>query len=220
MSNSFWTMDYSLPGSAVHGIIQARILEWVAISSSRGSSRPRDWTHVSCISCISGRFFIHWAIWEDQEPHNPMCIRRNEKALQKAKLYVSKLNYEKIKGVTQEGKENLVLFQGWLVEGFRNSDSSSPEGQSIHSCWNNILSASPSLILGQSYNQTHKLPCPQLLEVAFGVFNNWDQAEKEERIQVKTGRPGLVQPQDNPRGPRSFNHLPGGKTSKAECFKC
>ena len=104
--------------------------------------------------------------------HNPMCIRRNEKVLQKARLYVSKLNYEKIKGVTQEGKENLVLFQGWLVEGFRNSDSSSPEGQSIHSCWNNILSASPSLILGQSYNQTHKLPCPQLLEVAFGVFNN------------------------------------------------
>ena len=96
-------------------------------------------------------------MWEDQEPHNPMCIRRNEKVHQKARIYVSKLNYEKIKGVTQEEKENLVLFQGWLVEGFRNSDSSSPEGQSIHSCWDNILSASPSLILGQSYNQTHKL---------------------------------------------------------------
>ena len=42
-------MDYSPPGSSVHGILQARILEWVAISSSRGSSRPRDWTHISCI---------------------------------------------------------------------------------------------------------------------------------------------------------------------------
>ena len=43
------TMVYSSPGSSVHGISQARILEWVAISFSRGSSWPRDWTHVSFI---------------------------------------------------------------------------------------------------------------------------------------------------------------------------
>ena len=47
-------MDYSLPGSSVHGILQARILEWVAILFSRGSSRPRYKTQVSH---ISGRFF-------------------------------------------------------------------------------------------------------------------------------------------------------------------
>ena len=47
-------MDCSPPGSFVHQISQARILEWVAISSSRGSSRPRDWT---CISCMVGGFF-------------------------------------------------------------------------------------------------------------------------------------------------------------------
>ena len=47
-------MDCSLPGSSVHGILQARILEWVAISSSRGSSWPREWTRVSC---SAGRFF-------------------------------------------------------------------------------------------------------------------------------------------------------------------
>ena len=47
-------MDCSLPGSSVHGIIQARILEWGAISSSRGSSWPMDSTHVSC---LAGRFF-------------------------------------------------------------------------------------------------------------------------------------------------------------------
>ena len=47
-------MDYSPPGSFVHGISQARILEWVDVSSSRGSSQPRDWTHVSC---IAGTFF-------------------------------------------------------------------------------------------------------------------------------------------------------------------
>ena len=46
--------DCSLPGSSVHGISQARILEWVAIPSSRGSSQLRDWTWVSC---IADRFF-------------------------------------------------------------------------------------------------------------------------------------------------------------------
>ena len=43
-------MDYSLTGSSVHGILQARILEWVAMPSSRGSSQPRDQISVSCVS--------------------------------------------------------------------------------------------------------------------------------------------------------------------------
>ena len=43
-------MDYSPPGSSVHGIFQARILEWVAVSFSRGSSPPRDQIHISCIA--------------------------------------------------------------------------------------------------------------------------------------------------------------------------
>ena len=54
-------MDCSLPGSSVHGIFQARVLEWIAISFSRGSSRPRDWTRVSC---IVGRHFTIWATRE------------------------------------------------------------------------------------------------------------------------------------------------------------
>ena len=58
MSNSFaipWAVP---PGSSVHGIFQARILAWAAISYSRGSSHPRDGTQVSCrVSCIAGRFF-------------------------------------------------------------------------------------------------------------------------------------------------------------------
>ena len=49
-------MDCSLPGSSVHGILQARILEWIAISFSRGSSWPRDQTRVSC---ITGSFFTN-----------------------------------------------------------------------------------------------------------------------------------------------------------------
>ena len=50
-------MDCGPPGSPVHGILQARILEWVAISSSRGSSRPRDWARVSHVSFTAGKFF-------------------------------------------------------------------------------------------------------------------------------------------------------------------
>ena len=57
-------MDSSPPGSPVHRIFQARILEWVAISSSRGTSRPRDQTWVSCVSCIVKWILYHWAIWE------------------------------------------------------------------------------------------------------------------------------------------------------------
>ena len=55
-------MDCSLPGSSVHGIFQARVLEWVAISFSRESSQPRDRTRVSH---IAGRCFIVWATRED-----------------------------------------------------------------------------------------------------------------------------------------------------------
>ena len=52
-------MDRSLPGSSVHRIPQARILEWVAMPSSRGSSQPRDPTHVSYISCMGRRVLYH-----------------------------------------------------------------------------------------------------------------------------------------------------------------
>ena len=53
--------DCSPPGSSVHGILQARILEWVAIAFSRGSSWPRDRSQVSH---IAGRFFTMWATRE------------------------------------------------------------------------------------------------------------------------------------------------------------
>ena len=52
-----------LPGSSVHGILQARILEWCAIPLLRAFSQPRDWTP---FSCIAGRFFTHWATREAQ----------------------------------------------------------------------------------------------------------------------------------------------------------
>ena len=51
-------MDCSLLGSSNRGILQARILEWVAVPSCRGSSRPRCRTYISHVSCI-GRQFLH-----------------------------------------------------------------------------------------------------------------------------------------------------------------
>ena len=57
-------MDCSSTGSSVHGILQARILEWVAMPSSRGSSQRRDQTQVSWISCNSCRFFTTSPTWE------------------------------------------------------------------------------------------------------------------------------------------------------------
>ena len=65
-------MDCSPPGSSVHGISQMRILEWVAISFSRGSFWPRNWTQVSC---IAGRFFTYRAMREDAESGIAMLIK-------------------------------------------------------------------------------------------------------------------------------------------------
>ena len=67
-------MDRSPPGPSVHGIFQARILEWVAISYSKGSSQPRDWTHVSCVSCIGSTIFTAYATWEA-----PLEVKLNHK---------------------------------------------------------------------------------------------------------------------------------------------
>ena len=63
-------MDYSLPGSSVQGILQARILDWVAISSSRGSSQPRDRT---CVSCVGRWIFLplsHLGVFKIQVVQN------------------------------------------------------------------------------------------------------------------------------------------------------
>ena len=64
-------MDGNLPGSSVHGISQARILEWVAISYSRGSSWPRDLTWVSCVSCI-GRGVLYLPLHHLGSPYHEL----------------------------------------------------------------------------------------------------------------------------------------------------
>ena len=64
-------MDCRLPGSSVHGIFQERILEWVAISYSRGSSQPRNWTRISTI----GRWILYqYATWDSLWKQNQDTI--------------------------------------------------------------------------------------------------------------------------------------------------
>ena len=55
-------MDHNLPGSSVHGILQTRVLEWVVMPSSRGSSRSRDRTCISYVSCIGRPVLCPWEV--------------------------------------------------------------------------------------------------------------------------------------------------------------
>ena len=57
-------VDRSPPGSSVHGILQARILEWVVMPSSGGSSWLRDQTHIPYVSCVGRWILYHWATWK------------------------------------------------------------------------------------------------------------------------------------------------------------
>ena len=78
-------MDGSPSGFSIHGILQAQMLEWVAISSSRGFSWPRDQTHISCISCIAGRFFTTEPVGKPQikthQIKKKIIIKKNVKYL-------------------------------------------------------------------------------------------------------------------------------------------
>ena len=70
--------DCSPPGSSVHRISQARILEWVAISSSRVYSWARDQTCISCVSCLGRQILYHCTPWEAKWVLSafPMCLFR------------------------------------------------------------------------------------------------------------------------------------------------
>ena len=87
MSNSLQPHGlYSLPGSSVHGILQASILEPVAMTSSRGSSWPRDWTRVSC---TAGRLFTVWATREAMHLYNHYCTLPQTKKQDSTTSHVS-----------------------------------------------------------------------------------------------------------------------------------
>ena len=71
-------MDCSLPDSSIHEIILARLLEWVAISYSRGSSQLRDWIYASCVSCNGRQTLYHWTTWETcRLTFSTNCIKKS-----------------------------------------------------------------------------------------------------------------------------------------------
>ena len=89
-------VDCSPPGSSVHGISQARILKRVVTSSSRGSFRLRDLTH---LSCIVTQMLYHWATWEAQAVTEAIEITKSnllgrEKEDLPRKIYLTHMNYE------------------------------------------------------------------------------------------------------------------------------
>ena len=113
-----------------------------------------------------------------------------------------------------------------------NIDPSTPKGQSLLGQYFVSQYAPDIRQKPQKLQLGSQTLVSQLLEVDLGVFNNRDQAEAEERTQCENRQARAqakliaiaishaLQPQDNPRGPRKFNHPPGGKTSKGEYFKC
>ena len=98
-------MDCNLPGSTVHGILQARILEWLAISFSRRSLRPRDCTRVSR---VVGRRFTIWATREERKEELKSLLMKMKEEIEKAGL---KLNIQKMK-ITASGP-----IISWQIDG-------------------------------------------------------------------------------------------------------
>ena len=105
---------YSLPGSWVHGIIQTRMLERVAISSSRGSSWPRDQTS---ISCLAGGFFPCWTIREYNclllrplgwEFRPPLCLF--------PLFHVTNMLFRKLKMISHEKLWRIIAFKVFIVK--------------------------------------------------------------------------------------------------------
>ena len=90
-------MDCSLPGSSVHGIFQAIVLEWIAISFSRGSSQPRDWTRVSHIvdRCFTiwatreAKVLINWVDFQEARGKHTLSERKAWEKHQWVKSYVT-----------------------------------------------------------------------------------------------------------------------------------
>ena len=105
-------MGCSPPGSSVHGILQARILEWAAMPSSRGSSWRRDRT---CTSCIVGGFIYHWAFWRAVHRHSVEQKKLDPKKNEWKKERKEDGRKETKKKRNKEEKKNSVWFHVYEV---------------------------------------------------------------------------------------------------------
>ena len=119
-------MDCSPSGSSVHGILQVRILEWVAISFSSRSAQSRDWTHISCVPCIAGRFFTteqpgkqshFWACIlrkpELKKTHGPQCSELRFLWMTKLAQKLIRSFWIRCSDSLSQGKENRAWMDGW-----------------------------------------------------------------------------------------------------------
>ena len=113
-------VDGSLPGSSIHRIFQARVLEWVAISFSRGSSQPRDWTRVSH---IVGRRFTVWATREVTE--NPLVGLESSGGMRSASADVNwsglglgqvSPKFRNLRKMNLAGKGQIVFFSSFIED--------------------------------------------------------------------------------------------------------
>ena len=116
------SMDCSLPVSPVHGIFQARILEWVVISSSRESSRSGDWNCISCVSCLGRWILYHWATWEALEmpydpaiPHLDIYLKQTNKN-SSLKRYMHFNVHRSIIYNFQDMEANYMSINRWMVK--------------------------------------------------------------------------------------------------------
>ena len=104
------TMDCSSPGSSVHGILQTRMPEWIAISYSRGSSQPGDWTHISCISCLDNRFIM---TAPPGEPINTFFLILKLKKKEANEIILDSASQSRVTGGTDSGARQSG-FKSWL----------------------------------------------------------------------------------------------------------
>ena len=135
-------MDCILPGSSVHGIFQTRVLEWVAIAFSRGSSQTRDQAQVSC---TAGRRFTLWATGEAQE--GPCEIPRVTQAHCRMWRWAPTRPKNQHWGTSCPMVQWLGIplpMQGTWVQSLAQEDSTCCRGTELlyHSCWPHALKPS------------------------------------------------------------------------------
>ena len=115
-------MDCSLPIFSVHGVLQARILEWVAISSSRGSSGSRDRTCISCISCVGRQILSHESLGKPTLSIREIKLtgmgREEIPKMESAQKQLNLTAFQMQKRSSQEGREKPTLrrdFASWSM---------------------------------------------------------------------------------------------------------
>ena len=173
-------MDCRPPGSSVHGIFQARILEWVAISSSRGSSQTRDWT---LGSSIAGRRFTIWATrellgcnsrWRDSCDLRESCQTELKTGCSQREMSLG----------SQELTHNSCSWnQGWFWRTWREVPKASSKDTCRFSSWDILFILFPSQQVSnqsRSFERNHLWPC-----INSPVFSKVDMKIKRRELLLK-----------------------------------